>query len=307
MVFGSIGVAPALAQLPPLIELRPNLAPGTSTRYEVRSDVMVQQELTTTPQPDAEGEAEAAEEAAENAVDRRTFAGSLVMVVRLEVPAGAEVADDAESVATTLVIESLTLEDGDPETDTLELPAEGDNDPAARGEVVGRITGENPTRVSGLADLTGAAREAFGSGSVAASLLEPTAIAGLLEPLFNADGAAPGKRVGYGWENEEEIELPPVALLTLTRQYKLGEPDGGTVPITMTLEGSLSVSPPEGSLAPTIAIREAIGSGETIWHHAHGHLGSREATQRIVTTWTLGSNAMVNTQTSTQRHAVLDH
>lgn len=125
------------------------------------------------------------------------------------------------------------------------------------------------------------------------------ALAGMLEPLYKADGAMKATRaVGRGWQDVETVALPPVAAMDVTTDWKVEQVLPGKATMKGTIEFDLRTAPnpPEGS--PALELRDASGTTQMIWDTSKDELINRVSTQELTTVWSLGDMSLIQKQTS---------
>ena len=163
------------------------------------------------------------------------------------------------------------------------------------------------TTLAGIEPIRQAWFERTGTADTATlGLLTPDALIGAIQPIFNADGAAPQRRPGAGWQTEDIVELPPVGAIVLFRSMSLSEPEDNLATIKTNLEAELRIIPNDDPTAVQLELQSAQGSANLIWDLDTQSLTNRTARETITTQWTVGERAMTQTQQSINNLTRLD-
>ncbi len=114
---------------------------------------------------------------------------------------------------------------------------------------------------------------------------------------FTADSAGfEARSVGDAWETTEAIPSPPVGTVTLETDWTLEKVEGDVA----TLKGvpTMAIMPPQADdpTAPKGEVTEQEGAITMVWDLGEDALVSREATQRVKTTWTLVGMSLTQEQ-----------
>ncbi|MEM9082332.1 MAG: hypothetical protein AAGB34_01965 [Planctomycetota bacterium] len=150
--------------------------------------------------------------------------------------------------------------------------------------------------INGYSELAEALRAISGEQSWSAGLASVSGMKGMLEPLFHADGGAIGRRPETGWPDTEEVELPPVALLTFTHNRRLGSLDDGNANIETRTEVSIEQVVSDDPMSPSVELGENEGSSLLVWNVDEGELVERRSSQEIELSWSIGATTINQSQ-----------
>lgn len=131
----------------------------------------------------------------------------------------------------------------------------------------------------------------------ALGVFHPRQIGRSLEPIFGSDfGGQLERAQGAGWQTEQRVALGPAGAIEILTDWSLT-----TVEDSAALavgRGSMTVLRPADADAtiPTAQINEQSLETTVRWDTRHHRLEARTATQRVVSTWTIGENSARQTQ-----------
>jgi hypothetical protein len=122
------------------------------------------------------------------------------------------------------------------------------------------------------------------------------------EPLFTIEqlNGVP-RRVGTGWATSREVELPPVAVIDLSYNWKLQGVLENVATLTASVETTVRRPNTPDPARPTIALEDSSGNVVTQWDSSTERVTRRISTLSMDTRWALGELEIGQKQRSTVR------
>lgn len=122
------------------------------------------------------------------------------------------------------------------------------------------------------------------------------------EPLFTIEqlNGTP-RRVGTGWATSREVELPPVAIIDLSYNWKFQGVLGEVATLTSSVETTVRRPNTPDPARPTIAVESSSGNVVTQWNSARQLVTRRISTLALDTRWALGELEIGQKQQSAVR------
>lgn len=130
----------------------------------------------------------------------------------------------------------------------------------------------------------------------------PDQIKETFEPLFTIEQLnGKPRRVGTGWATSREIELPPVAIINLSYNWKFQGVLGDVSTLTSSVETTVRRPNTPDPARPTVALEGSSGNVVTQWNAASKRVTRRISTLSLDTRWALGELEIGQKQQSAVR------
>lgn len=152
--------------------------------------------------------------------------------------------------------------------------------------------------ISGLEPFMEEALTMGDAGLHVMGMFVPTRLAASLEPIFRADGSArvAVRETGDRWQTIRTDPLPPAGRVQLTTDWTLASAEGGRATLEGTTEVRVRESGATLTTTPSVEIKESACQTTVEWDTEAGELIRHKRDQSLTSRWTLGEQAVEQTQ-----------